>query len=404
MLSSSIAWIDFSEQDRRTMMEVVSLFKQRDTRDELGLGSIRDAFADLFFPGTTTLQTRARYFLFVPWLYHDYERRQVSSSKVADRLKRDEITLIQALQTAGDSDGVIGKVSGASLHRFPASIYWNGLRRWGILRYPGAQSQYHRWLDRFYERQRSRQFTEDHGEPVEGWGDGNWDPGLPQAPPDFPGQADFQITPAEAAYLRERVLLSCPDSLLATLLDCGKPVEDVAFIWQHPQSGEFPGEQQAWIAHARNFSQVMHGAILLYNLMLAELSQSSDLVDWYKTGLATWQDELEACSAVLAAWEREAFWRLVTGSSQIPGRTRAFVSVWLRTLFTDGQWRHLATSREARALVRDRETWLKRGRSRFESQRHLEMWSGVAGIARLDYRWPIARRITNDILRGFNPQ
>jgi hypothetical protein len=51
MLQSSIAWIDFSEQDRRKMMEVVALFKQRDTRDELGLGSIRDAFADLFFPG-----------------------------------------------------------------------------------------------------------------------------------------------------------------------------------------------------------------------------------------------------------------------------------------------------------------------------------------------------------------
>ena len=35
MPQSSVAWIDFSEQDRRKMMEVVSLFKQRDTRDEL---------------------------------------------------------------------------------------------------------------------------------------------------------------------------------------------------------------------------------------------------------------------------------------------------------------------------------------------------------------------------------
>ena len=85
MLQSSIAWVDFSEQDRRKMMEVVALFKQQDTRDELGLGSIRDAFAGLFFPGTTTLQTRARYFLFVPWLYHRYELRRVSSAKVADR-------------------------------------------------------------------------------------------------------------------------------------------------------------------------------------------------------------------------------------------------------------------------------------------------------------------------------
>ena len=45
MITSSIAWLDFSEEDRRKVMEVVSLFKERDTRDELGLGSIRDVFA-----------------------------------------------------------------------------------------------------------------------------------------------------------------------------------------------------------------------------------------------------------------------------------------------------------------------------------------------------------------------
>jgi len=35
VLQSSIAWVNFSGQDRRKMMEVVPLFKQRDTRDEL---------------------------------------------------------------------------------------------------------------------------------------------------------------------------------------------------------------------------------------------------------------------------------------------------------------------------------------------------------------------------------
>jgi len=38
---SEIAWLDFSDQQRRKMMEVVALFKEQDTRDELGLGSIR---------------------------------------------------------------------------------------------------------------------------------------------------------------------------------------------------------------------------------------------------------------------------------------------------------------------------------------------------------------------------
>ena len=86
MIQSSIAWIDFSEQDRRQMIEIVSLFKDRDTRDELGLGSIRNAFADLFLPGTSTLQTRARYFFFVPWIYLYFEERRVPSRRIAPRL------------------------------------------------------------------------------------------------------------------------------------------------------------------------------------------------------------------------------------------------------------------------------------------------------------------------------
>ncbi len=406
MLQSSVAWIDFSESDRRKMMEVVLLFKQRDTRDELGLGSIRDAFADLFFPGTTTLQTRARYFLFVPWLYQHYESRRVPSARVAGRLKGDEIKLIQALQVAGDTDGIIGKVSGASLHRFPASIYWNGLRRWGILRYSGSQSQYHRWLDRFYDRRRNRQLTEGHSrEPVEGWGDGNWDTDLPQSPPDFPGQADFPITAQEAAYLQERMMLSCPDSLLVTLLDRCKPVEDVPFIWQHPQLSEFPPKQRDWIAHARNFSEVMYGAILLYNLMLADLSQRANLVDQYRADLAAWREWLEARFAVLAVWDRGVFWRLLDQSHRIPLRTRAFVNTWLDLLLGEDQLLpDLADHQRAHRLVWEREAWLKRGRSRLESQRHLEMWSGAAGVAQLDYRWRIARRITNDILRGLGAQ
>lgn len=49
VLSSQISWLDFAEDDRRTLMEVVSLFKLRETRDELGIGSIRNAFSTCFF-------------------------------------------------------------------------------------------------------------------------------------------------------------------------------------------------------------------------------------------------------------------------------------------------------------------------------------------------------------------
>ena len=66
---STFAWIDHSEKQRRQILEAIDLFREKDTRDELGIAGIRDAFSDMLFPGTGALQTRARYFLFVPWMY-----------------------------------------------------------------------------------------------------------------------------------------------------------------------------------------------------------------------------------------------------------------------------------------------------------------------------------------------
>jgi hypothetical protein len=79
-MASRFAWIDIDEASRRTMLNFIDKFRDQGTLDELGIGTIRDAFADYFFPGTTTVQTRARYFLFVPWIYRRLEDTPVSGA------------------------------------------------------------------------------------------------------------------------------------------------------------------------------------------------------------------------------------------------------------------------------------------------------------------------------------
>ncbi|WP_244818721.1 DUF6361 family protein [Caballeronia sp. Lep1P3] len=68
---SSTGWIDFSASDRRRVHDVLAMMKEKGTLDELGVGQIRDAYADLLFPGFNTIQTRARYFLAIPRLMLD---------------------------------------------------------------------------------------------------------------------------------------------------------------------------------------------------------------------------------------------------------------------------------------------------------------------------------------------
>ena len=57
-----LGWIDFSKQDRTNAINIINSMKEKGVLDELGFGSLRQAFADFFFPGTSTIQTRAKYF------------------------------------------------------------------------------------------------------------------------------------------------------------------------------------------------------------------------------------------------------------------------------------------------------------------------------------------------------
>ena len=57
---SSLTWLDFSDAERKRALQVVELLSRPETRDELGLGAIRDAFAEALFPGVSTVQRRAR--------------------------------------------------------------------------------------------------------------------------------------------------------------------------------------------------------------------------------------------------------------------------------------------------------------------------------------------------------
>jgi hypothetical protein len=391
---SFIAWIDASDEEGLP-------FKEHDTRDELGVASIRNAFADLFFPGTNTLMTRARYFLFVPWLYLHLESRLVPSAEIDGYLKEGEVRLMEALKRAGQ-EGVIGQVAGAGLRRFPSSIYWTGLRRWGILRQSGTRRRYMRSLDSFYLRRQHR-LTSDDGQPVAGWAETNWDPALPPAPPRFPNVAAFDLEPDEPAYLRERVLASCRGSLLAALLDPetdagqGGPLRQVSQLWLAPGLDALPREQQRWIGHARRFSLAMYGAVLLYNRMLAELLGSEELAAAHGARLARWQADVEEQAGDLRAWNLDDFWQLVKSIGRVPWPAERFCRDWLDLLLGGPTWPDIIAGERARALVRARETALKGTRSRFESPRHLEVWGGAAGLAPLDYRWAVARVLIDDI-------
>ncbi len=402
MMPSTFGWIDFAEQDRRKMADMINRFRERDTRDELGLGSVRDAFANLLFPGTSTIQTRAKYMLFVPWIYLEHEKQQTSSQDIGRKARNDELNLIEALLDSSDTEGVIGKDARRKLQRIPSSIYWSGLGTWGIRLFDGSRAQYHRYLDVFYRRRKEqiRQLKYD-GEPVAAWTSENWDPGLPKSPDSFPRQVSLTLARQEAEYLHDRIVTNCGQSLLAFLVDRTAPTE-VSFVWMHPELARFPQRLRLQVEHARNFSEVMHSAALLYNLMLSEKSRRKDEATEYGNRLVEWSHSIQSRKAQLTRWDRQDFWgTVVSQGARVPPRTRGFIDRWINLVLESEDMAALSTDDMARSLIYDRELALKHNRARLHNQRALELWSGAAGAGQLDYRWnAVVNRVVNDILLG----
>lgn len=404
-MTSFFGWMDYSEHERRQVLDVISLFSDRDTRDELGIGAVRDAFADILFPGTSTIQTRARYFLFVPWIYLELERLKVPSSQIAARARKEEVALIETLRKTCDPEGTIGKRAGPSLKRLPSNIYWQGLGRWGIRIFPGSPGEYHRSVDNFYAYSRQNQRNDD-GEPLSGRTTKNWHNALPPKPVGFPKEATFSLTKEEALYLRERIMSRAPGTLLAFLIDQGQPFERVAFPWEHCLAVDFPFHNREQLEHARNFSETIHGAALLYNLMLAELTPFQERIKDYIQRLHEWAIRLVERENALISWDRQRFWDiLIASGARISIPTRRFVNTWLDLTLGDDIGRNarsMAENKHARQLIHERERLLKRSQARLDNRRALELWNGAAGTAQLDYRWPMAQTIILDILSGLN--
>lgn len=132
-----LGWIDFSKEDRQKAFDVINLLSEQGAVDELGIGIIRDAFANYFFPGTSTIQTRAKYFLIVPYMLREavdgrYGKDANRVLRAIDSAEKD--CGIRLLEADPKAEGVIGSrvLPKGWVARKPSDIYWNGIRTFGI--------------------------------------------------------------------------------------------------------------------------------------------------------------------------------------------------------------------------------------------------------------------------------
>ena len=387
---SSLAWVDFDETERQRAQRIMALFQERETRDELGLGAIRDSIADLLFPGTSTIQTRLRYMLFIPWLYRALEKRDVPEGQLRTEARDTEIRLADALKAGGESNGIIGRDAGPRLQRLPSSVYWAGLGAWGVRVFPGS-------LDSLFValrgRGRSRGGSGGEDALAGAQAPAIWSPALPQMPGDLLERAIFRLTTDEAQFLIDRLVASQPAALLTMLAREGIDA-DCDYIWTHPHLSAFPTDTRRLVQHGEIFSHVMHGAALLYNLSLSELRQRDDWVEDYRERLQAWNDELDA--GAVRAWSPDEFWNVIEHPAHaIRPAAKRFVTEWRDQVLagTEG----IVATPAARRLVEERERRLKTSQSRYANHAVRDRWTGASGADRLSFRWAQAKSHLRDL-------
>ena len=406
-MPSAVSWLDHSESDQQRVRELLQMFTDKETVDDLGLGTIRDAISNQMFPGSSTIQTRARYFLFIPWMFQRAQAR--NPTNVVAKAQDMERLLIKALLNGGETSGVIGREAGQNLKTLPSAIYWGGLLRYEIFRARGRTiRQYGRMVARGMQ---PPDFEEELVERTPSF----WTE-MPPPPETFFRfeKVDFTLTLDEADWLAERFLgtetaLSGPNLMgefVRGLRRGGPAPVDADFAWDAPLPSSTPAAIQDLLHEARQFSLLANGAALLYNLLLTKA------IDATATGPRAWdRDYLEE----LAAWAAEcddlglrdwcastdSLWTaLSAGGASVGDATRQFVTDFATLVHELGP-AAISTNEAAHDLIRTRELAHKRGQARFRNEKRLLAYPGYAGTSRMNYRWPLVRQLLEDLADGF---
>lgn len=398
--ASSLGWLDLDATASERVATLLRSLDEPGTIDELGLGTVRDALSAMLSPGTSTIQTKLRYFIFLPWIFGRIEAERVPPADFSRRLRDDESRLIDCLRHLGSGQRVIGYNAGRDLKRMPSDVYWAGLGSWGLRRLDLSIAEYGQ---RAAAIGRLRPERDDDGEATRRVAS-MWAP-LPQPPNDFlKSDITFDLDPEEARVLVDHIRRNHQGTLLAVL--CGMPsaAKDAGYPWELPTHG-LPDSLIELLRHARCFSELTVGPQLVYNVLLARKAreefgwETNEIEGQQLHQLGTWSNMIADRHEEFSSWVDDIpeFWHVLAGNG-IKGRTQDFVTAVVRRAIANPHG--FADDSVVHGHICDRELQLKSKRARLTHRTVLENWRGAPFGSQFDYRWPITKSYLADIAKA----
>ena len=375
----------------------MNLLQEQGAVDEIGIGLVRDAFANLFFPGTSTVQTLPKYFLIVPYVLKEAAEGRYGNdlNKILRRIDMEEKECgIRMMQNCPGEDGIIGRrvLPKNWVARKPSSIYWNGIRMYGIctqnLTIPELLK-----ASLYLQFQKKASALGNKGDDAADADRDDTDAGRELATQFFSVPDDYytdwraslsiHLTASEATFLRRAIETSVSSSLMVYLLRNNIDVEKYdSFESIYEELGNLvPEELGRTMKLACDFNRLVYAARVRYNYILSAGQNEDAVADW---------DYIE-----------ENIPHMMSVDIDDVLQSLHITNFYLRRFLTGFKSALMAGDLDtADRILIDREIEIKT-RSRAKLCKRDDYANDVwIGGRYLDYRFSSAKRIITDIYRG----
>lgn len=380
-----VGWIDFSSKDREKAMAVIDLMKENRAVDELGIGVVRDRLADILFPGTSTIQTRAKYFFIVPWCMIEAEKNFKNKVDYLKRLNNIETDVIKALikNEPSNTTGIIGKDSIGTLKRKPSEIYWNGLRTYNIMPFNISRNQY------ISSIKTNKNHDVEEGDDKDSYYLDNdeirWN--ITKFRKNWKENLTLSLTKEESEFLKEKITRYYPNSLYSYIInnkDISLEDED---IYDLTFKNTLPEVVRSDLDLALNFGKVIHGAHIRYNIILRQ--KNSVEIEDYEDYWNQWCNEMSQFN-----WDKFNIDRIYEFAQTTKG-TKEFIEGWFKAI------RELDNINlgQLDKMIEVREYRLKGQRAKLKNYGNVDLSKWV-GLDKLKYRWGNVKTLVKDIKEG----
>ena len=390
MAQIKIGFIDYSREERNRILSTLKMLEERSALDELGIGVVRDAYADKLFPGISTLQTRAKYVVLIPYIFQTAKER-AEKGKLANArvmlqwLNEQEDLLVETLKNHSlNTNGIIGinaNKQKRSVKIKPSTIYWNGLRTFGILRRDNISIYDACKLICSAANRKSEMEIQTEGDSFDdptARGQNNM-VFLPiRQGYDYFSKAGIDLTREEAEFLKERILRSsvASDSLLGFFIREGKLCDQFDSV---PYDKLPAGIRKDYLL-AKDFAQFIYGAHIRYNVVFSD-GMDEEMINEFES----WRDEFLASPFDLDA---------VLGNVSCPPGLAHFCRKFVECV----KGNDLSAMDD---LIVERERTIKTTRAKLRKpEEYLYDPKNPIHHYKLDYRFSTAMTILKDIITG----